>query len=97
MPELNLKYPGFTYSAWGLFTRHRERIQKLRDWSKLKHLFRNELNKLCVAHDAAYFDNENLAKRSFFDKILIDKACEIARISEDDSYQRAVTSMLLCS
>ena len=29
MPELHLKQAGFTYSACGPFTKHRERIQKL--------------------------------------------------------------------
>ena len=28
MAELRLKQPGFTYSACGPFTKHRERIQK---------------------------------------------------------------------
>ena len=28
MPELYLKQPGFTYSACGPFTKHRERIKK---------------------------------------------------------------------
>ena len=28
MPELHLKQPGFTYSACGLFTRNKERIEK---------------------------------------------------------------------
>ena len=30
--------PGFTYSACGLFTKHRERIQKFRETGNLKHL-----------------------------------------------------------
>ena len=29
MPELYLRQPGFNYSACGMFTKHRERIQKL--------------------------------------------------------------------
>ena len=29
MTELHLKEPGFTYSACGPFTKHRERIQKV--------------------------------------------------------------------
>ena len=28
MPELHPKQPGITYSAWGSFTKYRERIQK---------------------------------------------------------------------
>ena len=36
MQELNLKQLGFTYSARGLFTKHRERIQKFRERRNLK-------------------------------------------------------------
>ena len=31
MPELHLKQPGFTYSACGPFTKHRERIKKFKE------------------------------------------------------------------
>ena len=53
MQELHLKQPGFTYSACGPFTKHRERIQKFRETGNLKYLYRNELDKACFAHDAA--------------------------------------------
>ena len=36
MPELHLSQPGFTYSACGLFTKHRKRTQKFREAGKLK-------------------------------------------------------------
>ena len=69
-------------------------MQHLRDWGNLKHLFRNELNKLCFTHDAAYSDIEDLRKRTFLDKILIDRAFQIAGNSEGDGYQRALANML---
>ena len=47
--KLHLKQPGFTYSACGPFTRHRERIKKFRETGSLKHLYRNELHKTCFA------------------------------------------------
>ena len=68
MPELHLKQPGFTYSACGPFTKHRERIQKFRETGNLKHLYRNELDKACFAHDAANFDSKDLAKRTISHK-----------------------------
>ena len=40
MSELHLRQPGFTYSACGPFTKHRERIQMFRETGKLKHLYR---------------------------------------------------------
>ena len=46
MPELHLKEPRFTFSAYGLYTNHCERIQKSRETGNLKHLYSNELEKL---------------------------------------------------
>ena len=36
----------------------------------LKHLYRNELDNACFAHDAAYYDSKDLAKRTALDKTL---------------------------
>ena len=94
IPELYLKQPRLTYSAWGPFAKYQERILKFREIGNLKHLVRNELNKFCFAHDAAYSDSEDLAKRTFLDTILIDKAFETARNSKSDGYQTALASML---
>ena len=47
MPESHLKQPGFTYSACGPFTKHRERIQKFRKTGNLKHLYKNKSDKAC--------------------------------------------------
>ena len=55
IPELHLKHPGFTYSAGGLFTKHRERIQKFRKTINLKHLYRNELEKACFCSWCSIF------------------------------------------
>ena len=58
MPELHLKQLGLTYSACGLFTKHRERIQNFRETVNLKHFYKNELGKTCFVHDAAYSDKK---------------------------------------
>ena len=94
MAELHLKQPGFTYSACGPFTKHCERIQKFRGTENLKHLYRNELDKACFAYDAAYSDSKDFAKRTISDKILKDRAYEIARNRNCDRYQRALASMV---
>ena len=31
MPEMHLKQPGFTYSAYGSFTKNKERIRKFKE------------------------------------------------------------------
>ena len=45
MPEMNLKQPGFTYSACGPFTKHKERIQKFKETGDVCYIYRNELDK----------------------------------------------------
>ena len=89
MPELHLKQPGFTYSACGPFTKHREWIQEFRQTGNLKHLYRNELDKACFAHDAGYSDSKDLVNRTTSNKILKDRAYEIARNCDYHGYQRA--------
>ena len=37
--ELRLKQRGFIHSACGTFTKHRERIQKVKDTGSLKHIY----------------------------------------------------------
>ena len=94
MPELHLKQPGFTYSACGPFTKHREKIQSFREISNLKHVYRNELDKAYFAHDAAYSDSKDLAKRTISQKILKYRAFKIARNRGYDGYQRALPNIV---
>ena len=94
IPELLLKQPVLTYSACGPFTKPRERIQKFRETGNLKHLYRNVLDKVCFSHDAAYSDSKGLSKRTTSDKIVKDRAYEIARNRGYDGYQRALASMV---
>ena len=94
MPELHLRQPEFTYSACGPFTKRRERIKKLRETGNLKYLYRNELDKACFVNDAVYSYSEDLAKRNISDKILKDRAYEIARNRNYDGYQRALASII---
>ena len=86
---MNLKYPGFTYNAGVPFTKHSERIEKFRKTGNFKRLDGNELDKACFTHDAAYSDSKDLAKRTVSDKILKDRAYEIARNGGYDGYQIA--------
>ena len=78
MPELHLRQPRFTYRACGPFTKHRLRIQKFRETGNSKHIYKNELDKAYFAHDAAYSDSKDLAKKTISEKILKVRAYEIA-------------------
>ena len=62
----------------------------VKEFKNLKHLFRNELGKASFAHDAAYSDIKDSAKRTISDKILKDRAYEIARYRGYYGYERAL-------
>ena len=93
MPEIHLQKPGFTYSACGPFTKHKERIKKF-EQTGTQYIYRNELDKVCFQHDAAYADNKDLLNRTRADKILRYKAYDIANNPQYDGYQRGLASMV---
>ena len=94
MPEMYLRQPQFTYSACGPFTKHKQRIQKFKEAGDTNYIYKNELEKACFAHDAAYSDSKNLTKRTIADKILRDKAFNIAKHTKYDGYQRGLASVV---
>ena len=53
MPEMHSKQLGFTYSACGLFTKNRERIQKFMKTGNTNYIYKNNLGKTCFQHDMA--------------------------------------------
>ena len=53
-------------------------IQNFKETADLKHIYKNELDKSCFANDATYSDSKDSAKRTVSDKILQDRAYEIA-------------------
>ena len=92
MPEMHLRQPQFVYSACGPFTRHKERIKKFKQTSNTHYIYRNELDKACFQHDSAYADHKDLVNRTKSDKVLTDKAYDIASNPEYDGYQRGLAS-----
>ena len=94
MPEMHLKQPGFTYSACGPFTKNKERIQKFKETGDTSYIYKNELDKACFQHDMAYGDFKDLARRTASDKVLRDKAFNIAKNPKYDGYQRGLASMV---
>ena len=56
MPEMPLRQSQFTYSASGLFTKSRKRIQKFKETGDSRYIYRKELDKACFQHDMAYGD-----------------------------------------
>ena len=94
MPEIHLRQPQFTYSARGPFTKHEQRIQKFKEIGDTNYIYMNELDKACFTHDAAYSDSKDLTKRTVADKILKNKAFDIAKDPKYDGYRRGLASMV---
>ena len=94
MPEMNLRQPEFTYRGCGPFTKNKENISKFKETGDTNYIYRNKLDKACFQHDMAYGDFKDLARRTAADKVLRDKAFNIAKDSKNDGYQRELVSMV---
>ena len=94
MPEINLRQPQFTYSACGPFAKHKQKIQKFKETGDTNYIYKNELDKACFPHDTAYSDSKDITKRTVADKILKNKAFDIAKDPKYDRYQRGLASMV---
>ena len=91
---MHLKQPGFTYSACRPFTKNKEKIQKFKEMGDRNYIYKNDLDKACFQHDMAYEDFKDLARRTVSDKVLRDKAFNIAKKPEYDGYQRELASIV---
>ena len=76
------------------FTKNKERIRKFKETGDTKYIYRNELDRACFQHDMAYGDFKDLARRTTSDKVLIDKATNIAKNHKYDEYQRGLAFMV---
>ena len=95
MPEVHLKdLKVGTYSACGPFTRHKDRINKFIQIGDTNYIYKNELDKVCFAHDAAYSDFKDIKYRIAADKILKNKAYEIAEIPKYYGSQHGVAILV---
>ena len=94
MPEMHIKQLKFTYSACGPFAKNKEWIQKFKEAWDTSYIYKSELDKACLQHDMAYGDFKDLARRTTSDKVLRDKAFNIAKNPKYDGYQRGLASMV---
>ena len=78
MPEMHLRQLGFTYSACGPFTENKERIKKFMQTGNTEFIYKIELDKACFQHGMAYGKAKDLVRRTRSDKVLRDKAFDIA-------------------
>ena len=68
--------------------------KELKYLNKQRYIYRNELDKACFQHDSAYADHKDLINRTEVDKVLRDKAYDIASNREYDGYQKGLASMV---
>ena len=59
--------------------KNEERIQNLKETGDALYIYENELDKSCFQHDMVYGDFKDLNGKTAFEKILRDKAFNIAK------------------
>ena len=59
-----------------------------------RYIYQNELDKVCFPHDMVYGDLKDLNRRAAADKVLPNKAFNIAKNTKYDGYQHVTTSMV---
>ena len=93
---MNLRPPGFIYSACGPSAKNKERIQKFKGTGDSRYIYQNELDEPCFQHGMAYGDFKDLTRRTAFDKILLDKVkrFNIAKNPKYDRYQSCLASVV---
>ena len=69
-------------------------MQKFKEVGDSRYIYQNELDKACFQHDMAYGDFKDLTKEIAFDKMMRDKAFNIAENGKYDGYQRGLASMV---
>ena len=53
MPEIHLKQAGFTYFAYGPFTKNKQRIEKFMQTGNTNFIYKNELDKAFLQYGMA--------------------------------------------
>ena len=92
MREMHLRQPGFTYSACGPFTKNKEQIQKLKK-QEIQAIF-TKTNLIRLVFSMIYGDVKDIKRRTASDRILRDKAFNIAKNPKYDGYQRGLAFMV---
>ena len=84
MPEMHLKQREFTCSACGSFTK--------KERGDSRYIYQNKLDNACFQQDMLYGDFKDLNRRTTADKVLCDKAFNIAKNPIYDIYQCGLAS-----
>ena len=77
-PEMHLGLTGFTYGPSRPFTKNRERIHS-KETGDSRYIYQNVVDKAYLQHDMTYGGFKDLHRRTASDKVLRDKAFNIAK------------------
>ena len=75
---------------WTIYKKTKKEYKNLKKQEIHDYIYQNELDKVCFQHDMAYGDFQDLTRRTAFDKILRDKAFNIAKYPKYDGYRRGL-------
>ena len=73
---------------------NKERIKKFKEPGDSRYIYQNKLDEAYFQHDIAYGDFKGLNSRTLADKVLRDKAFNIAKDPKYDGYQLGLASMV---
>ena len=90
MPVMHLRQTRFTYSACRPFTKNKERILKFKETGDSQYIYQNELDKAYFQDGMACGDFKDVTRRTASDKILHNKAFDIAKYPKYRGYQRGL-------
>ena len=74
--------------------KNKERIKRFKETGDSRYIYQKKLDKVCFQHDMAYGDFKDLTRRTAADKVLRDKAFNIAKDTKCDGYQRGLASIV---
>ena len=77
---------------WTIYKKQRKN-KKFKETEDSRYAYEKELDKACFQHDITYGDFKDLSGRTASEKILRDKAFNIAKNRKYDGYQRGLASM----
>ena len=71
-----------------LLLKKKWRIQKFKETVDSRYIYQKKLDKPCLQHHMAYGDFKDLPRRIASDKVLLDKAFNIAKNTKYDGYKK---------
>ena len=68
MPQMHLRQPRLTCSAFGSFTKTKAQIQKFKETEDSQYIYQDELDKVCFQHGLAHGDFKEIPSTTAADK-----------------------------